>query len=63
MRLCEQNPFAKALTTSTLESYGEAPLDTWITNKNDIEKALVDQTRDHAHTHKRFEAFQVMGGL
>lgn len=59
MRLCEQNPFAKSFNMS-LETYGEA-LDTWIKNKVEIEKALVEKGRDHSHTHMRFEAFEVMG--
>lgn len=58
-RLCKQNPFVKSLSMP-LEAYGTA-VDAWIANKVQIEKDLVSRTRNHAHTHERFEAFEVMG--
>lgn len=59
LRLCEENPYAKSLHMS-LSAYGEA-MDDWMANRVEIEKHLTIATVGHEHTHKRFEAFQIMG--
>jgi len=58
-RLCTQNQYAKTLS-QPLSDYAKQ-MDTWLSNKVEIEKDLVYETQQFRHDHKRFEAFEVMG--
>jgi len=58
-RLCQENIYSDSLSLP-LAKYGEL-MDDWVSTKIQKEKELTAQTLGFEWSHKRFEAFEVMG--